>query len=83
MCSYLDIHNELMHSPKSIIDLKNSSYKNYLHVMAFNIEKYKSKNIEEALKSHVTKQSLIKDYTSDIHKTYGKYYIIKYKTIWN
>lgn len=84
-CSYNGFHNILMYSPKSLLNLKDNFYKNNLYVAAYDNSTYKSENIEEAIKKHYV---LLNDNSQfapvleeSIHEIYGKYYIIKRKSI--
>lgn len=83
-CLYKGFHDSFSVSPKSLKKLKTNFYKNYISVYSYDNDNYKSKNIEEALPKHTIKGYggvYNPVYTPDIHKIYGKYYIIKYKSI--
>ena len=84
-CSYKGFHNILSYSPKSLLNLKDNHFKNNLYVAHYDNDTHKSKDIEEALRKHYPLMNsdtfLSPTYSSDIHKTYGKYYILKYKSV--
>lgn len=86
-CSFYDLHNTLAHSPISKNRLARNYDSSYVYVDAYDIETYKSKNIEETLESYVVglkeKGNPNPKYESDNHPIYGKYYLIKYGKTYN
>jgi len=86
-CGYLELHDILVYSPKSLLNLESNNFKNNLYVASHNNKTYKSKNIEEALKTHYVLLNDDSEYApvidSNIHELYGKYYILKYKSMQN
>ncbi|WP_418512472.1 hypothetical protein [Corallibacter sp.] len=85
-CSYLGMHYMLTHSPKALLDLRNNEHTNSLYVISYDAPSHQSENIEEALKKQLISgvPSLYEPvYTSDIHNVYGKYYIIKSKSVYD
>ena len=84
-CGYKGFHDILTFSPKSLASLKEGYYINGLYVSSPNNETFRSKNIEEALKTHYV---LLNDgsefapvFDESVHEIYGKYYIVKRKSI--
>ena len=84
-CGYKGFHDILIFSPKSIASLKEAHNLNGLYVSLPDNKTFKSKSIEEALKTHFV---LLNDgsefapiYDESVHEYYGKYYIIKHKSI--
>lgn len=84
-CTYIGFHDILSYSPNYLKNLSDNYYKNWLYVSSYDIESYKSADIEEALYEHVISYNFGNEYdrvyTSDYHEQYGKYYIVKYKSI--
>ena len=80
-CTYIGFHDILSYSPKSLLNLSKNHYKNSLYVAAYDNDSYKSKDIEEALSKHYvllnTDLEFAPVYNADVHKSYGKYYILK------
>jgi hypothetical protein len=85
-CSYKGFHNILTYSPKSLFNLKDNHYKNCLYVAHYDNDTYKSKDIEEALGKHYpllnSTLEFAPAYNSEVHRTYGKFYILKHKSFW-
>ena len=86
-CSYYGSHDLFTHSPKDGMTIKQASMDNNIMVFAYDREDYKSKDIEEALSKQIVDfgdDSEFKYvYIPDVHAIYGKYYIIKHKTMYN
>lgn len=86
-CAYKGFHDILMVSPKSLQNLRKNHEKNNFYIAAYTNASYKNKNIEEALKKHYpllnTNTLYAPEYSSGVHNVYGKYYILKYKSVLN
>lgn len=86
-CTYKGFHDIPSHSPKHLDNLSETFRRNQISVYYPQIESFQSKNIEEALEEHVISYNYGTDYdrtfTPDMHKVYGKYYVVTYKSIQN
>ncbi|TYB74862.1 MULTISPECIES: hypothetical protein [Bizionia] len=86
-CSFYGLHNTLVHSPINVKQLEENYNTCYVYVDAYDIENYKSKNIEETLDTYISalkeKGNYNPDYEFENHPIYGKYYLIKYGKMYN
>jgi hypothetical protein len=86
-CFYKGFHNILMLSPKALLSLKGNYYKNNLYVSSYDNDTFRSNDIEEALKKHFVLLNGDSQFTpvfdTNSHEIYGKYYIVKRKSIQN
>ncbi|WP_191858635.1 hypothetical protein [Hanstruepera ponticola] len=84
-CGYKGFHDILMFSPKSLLNFSKNHYKNNLYVAMYDNPSYNSKNIEEAFRNHYpllnVKTEFTPVYDESVHEIYGKYYIVKRKSI--
>lgn len=80
-CSSLGIHDVLGHSPYKQSFSEAEYYHSKVYVNAYDMENYKSKDIEEAFKAHIVGLDMdipLKPiYDSENHEVYGKYYLVK------